>query len=66
MGERKYSSTILDLGARLICVFSFTSRPVPPHSPWEIAHGTDWVGGWVGSRMGLGALPGIELHPTIP
>jgi hypothetical protein len=40
-------------------------------TPGEIATGTHWIGGWVGSRTGLNdvekrkllTLPGLELRP---
>jgi hypothetical protein len=41
--------------------------------PWERAPGTNWIGGWVGTRAGLEdvekgkflTLPGPELNPSV-
>jgi hypothetical protein len=43
-------------------------------APWEIAHGTHWIGRWVGPRAGLDVvekrnillLPGFEPRPSSP
>jgi hypothetical protein len=49
MGERRHSSTTLDLGARWRWSGSRPGR----FSPGVRAPGTHWIGGWVGSRAGL-------------
>jgi hypothetical protein len=47
IGERRYSSTILDLDTRCRWVISFTPLPLYPR---EWVHGTHLLGGWVGSE----------------
>jgi hypothetical protein len=68
LGEWRYSSTYSLTSALDGCEWSashpgrFISR--------ERANGTDWIGGWVGPRVGLnsgeeinpGPLPGLEPH----
>jgi hypothetical protein len=51
-GEWRYRSTIPDLGSGSWMV-SFTDRPI---TPWEKAHGTNWLGGWVDPRVGKNAV----------
>jgi hypothetical protein len=51
----------LDPGTRRRWVLSFTSRPL---YSWERAHGTHWIGGWVGYRAGMEAV--TEKFPAPP
>jgi hypothetical protein len=53
MGEWRYSFIILNLGIRCTWVVRFTPRPL---YPWGKRPGTNWIGGWVGPRVGLGAV----------
>jgi hypothetical protein len=52
--ERRYSSTILDLGTLKRRLVSFTFWAAFP--PKERAPGTNWIGGWVGPRAVLGSV----------
>jgi hypothetical protein len=54
MGEWRYSSTILDLGTRWRCVVSFTLRIL--YTRGKEAPVTNWIGGWVGPRVGADAV----------
>jgi hypothetical protein len=54
MGEWRYSSTILDLGTRWMCVASF--KPLPLYPRGYRPPGTHWTGSWVGPRAGLNAV----------
>jgi hypothetical protein len=59
-GEWSYSSIILELGIRWRRVVSFTPLPL---YPGERARGTDFTGGWVGPRAGLGVMEKKNLLP---
>jgi hypothetical protein len=70
MEEWRYSSTILDLGTRLICVVSITPQPI---YPGKRAPGTYCIGGRVGTREVLDAVekrkvsfPSRESKPGPP
>jgi hypothetical protein len=48
----RYICNVRDLGTSWRWVLSFTPSPLYPR---EKAHGTHWIGGWVGPRFGLAA-----------
>jgi hypothetical protein len=70
MGERRYSSIILDLGTRCRWVVSFTNRPIHPrgNSPqYPLDRGLGGPhsqSGRCGVDKDLLPLPGIELRPS--
>jgi hypothetical protein len=49
----RYTSIILNLGTRWRRIVSVTPRPL---YPGERNPGTHWIGGWVGSKVGLDAV----------
>jgi hypothetical protein len=55
VGERRYSSTILDLGTRLRRVVNLPTGKEPP--------GTHWAEGWVSPRAGLDKVKGKISYP---
>jgi hypothetical protein len=57
MRERRYSSTILDLGTRWRRMVSFMPQPLYPIGKSLGAH---WVGGWVDLRTGLDAVEWVQ------
>jgi hypothetical protein len=71
MGERRYSSNVLDLGSRWRWVVSFTPRPLYPRgrSPWCRLDRLGWPqsrSGCCGVEKSLLGLPRIEPRPSSP
>jgi hypothetical protein len=60
-GNRCIVLRILDLGTRWRSVVSFTPRPLYPR---EGAHGTHWIGGWVGPTAILNAVVKRKIPKT--
>jgi hypothetical protein len=62
LGKWRCSSTSLGLGARWKGNDELHAPAALP--PRERAPGTHWIGGWVGPRVGLDAVSGIEPGPS--
>jgi len=60
LGEGGIAPRILDLGTWLRLAVNFTLRPL---YPWVRVPGTDWIGGWVGTRAVLDVVVKRKLTP---
>jgi hypothetical protein len=61
MGECRSNSTILNLGTRWLC--GQLHPLTPSFTTGERVDRTDWIGGWVGLKAGLGGMEKIKILP---
>jgi hypothetical protein len=54
MRQWRYSSTSLDLGTRWRGVTSY--KPLPLYPQWKKLPGSNWIGDWVGTSVGMDAV----------